>query len=92
MDINKKIAILEGCLSKAKLDTEYNIQVAWDNITPREVQQYINNARAYLNSMHQLDFDVREQGIANWHKKLDSLLGIFPEYRKQEDKTSKMGL
>ena len=89
MNLEEKLLLLESLYNKANYNIQYKVQVNWESISPEKLKTYIDNCRRYLQTMDKLDYDVREEGIANWHQKLDELLSAFPEYQNAEQNDNK---
>jgi hypothetical protein len=89
MDLNEKINIITTLYNKAFSDNNYKITVDWKGLTSMEIQTYLANCKQFLNTMDNLDYDVRQQGIANWHAKMDMLLSMFPEYQNMNEEENR---
>ena len=88
MDLNKKMELIVSLYNKALVDNQYNLSVNWGNYSEYTINIYLENCRKYLSTMDTLDYDVREQGIQNWHQKLDEILAIFPEFQNVNEEES----
>lgn len=85
MSVLEKADQLEALIAKSDLDTDYSIQVEWDE-NPAKTKQgakvLIDNTKILFQSgkINQLDFDMRNEANNNYSIKLDSYLKRFPEY------------
>ena len=90
MNILEKATELEKLIAKAELDSDYAIQVAWDDKSPQEVTTYaktlISNARNLFlnNKIDSLEMDVKTSTYAHYNVCLDNCLKMFPEHAKND--------
>lgn len=92
MNVLEKANQLEALIDKSDLDTDYSIQVKWDENptkTKREAKVIIDNARILFQNgaIDNLDIDMKAEAYANYNTVLDSYLKRFPEFELNDVQT-----
>lgn len=88
ISIKEKQALLSQAIAKASVDLDYSLKCGFGDNKEERLRQLSlisQNAIRIMNSLDQLDYDVRQSTIRNWHNVLNDSLAVFPEYRM--DKT-----
>ena len=99
MTVNEKISELQACISRARvgennpgsIDYEFLLKADLGDNRGEKLSYYsmlVKNAAIMFNGrLNDLDYDVRQQTVADYNKKLDDALCSFEGYTRTEEQS-----
>ena len=99
MNVNEKISELQSCINKARIgennpgspEYEFLLNSKLGDSRGERLSYYSmlvkNAAIMFGGRLNDLDFDVRQQTVADYNRKLDEALLVFPGYERTEEQS-----
>ena len=99
MSVDEKISALQSCINRARVGEQNPGSVEYEFLLNSKLGDDRGQALSYYSvlvsnaavmfggRLNDLDYDVRQQAIIDYNKKLDDALLSFPGYEKTEDQS-----